>query len=79
MTTTGCTLRLFKSPRCIHCLRLQVEKAMTMAHGGHAVAFLSAMLDIGNRTMLTLKDFTSPKVISTAVALYAREVLVSEQ
>lgn len=72
LTATGCTLRLFKSPRCIHYLCPQVELAMTAEHGDQAAAFLAAMHDIGNRTIHTLQDFTSPEVIRTATVLFAQ-------
>jgi len=70
LTATGCTLRLFKSPRCIHYLCPQVELAMTAEHGNLATAFLAAMHDIGNRTIHILQDFTSPEVIRTATVLF---------
>ncbi len=73
LTATGCTLRLFKSPRCIHYLCPQVELAMTAEHGNLATAFLAAMHDIGNRTIHILQDFTSPEVIRTATVLFAPE------
>ena len=74
LTASGCTLRLFKSPRCIHYLCPQVEEEITTTHGKNAVAFLVAMHDTGSRTILTLKDFTSPEVIRAAERLFVKEV-----
>jgi len=79
LTATGCTLRLFKSPRCIHYLCPQVELAMTAAHGDHAAAFLAAMHDIGNCTIHTMQDFTSPEVIRTATVLFAQAKPLNRQ
>lgn len=73
LTATGCTLRLFKSPRCIHYLCPQVQGALFAKYGNEAALFLGAMHDIGNRTIHTMQDFTSAEVISTAATLFAPE------
>jgi len=72
LTTTGCSLRMFKSPRCIHYLCPQVVAALTAAHGEQASAFLDAMHIVGNQVIHGMEDFTSAQVISTAEALFHR-------
>lgn len=73
LTATGCTLRLFKSPRCIHYLCPQVTDTMTAVHGDLAAPFLAAMHETGSRVLHTLQDFTSTAVILGAEALFARD------
>jgi len=72
LTTTGCTLRMFKSPRCIHYLCPQIAAAFTAAHGNQASAFLAAMHTTGNQVIHSMADFTSALVISTADSLLHR-------
>jgi hypothetical protein len=76
LTSTGCTLRLLKSPRCIHYLCPQVSLAMIATHGDQAADFLAAMHDSGNRVILTLQDFTYPEVIRAAESMFVMEVPV---
>jgi hypothetical protein len=78
LTSSGCTLRLLKSPRCIHYLCPQVALALIAAHGDIAASFLAAMHNSGNRVILTLKDFTSPEVIRAAETLFAWTAPVCE-
>jgi len=70
LTATGCTLRMFKSPRCIHYLCPQVEESMTAMHGDNAAPFLAAMHAIGSCVIHTLEDFTSAAVIEAAETLF---------
>lgn len=70
LTTTGCSLRMFKSPRCIHYLCPQVMAAITDAYGPQASAFLEAMHTTSNQVILGMDDFTSPSVIGVAEALF---------
>ena len=72
LTTTGCSLRMFKSPRCIHYLCPRITGAITAAHGDQAYAFLAAMQETGNQIIHDMNDFTSASVISTANALFNR-------
>ena len=39
LSTTGCTLRLFKSPRCSHYLCAQAEESLRLRHGPSTTAF----------------------------------------
>ena len=73
LTATGCSLRLFKSPRCIHYLCPQVALAMIATHGDSAADFLAAMHDSGNRVILTLNDFINYEVIQAAEILFVEE------
>jgi len=77
LTATGCTLRMFKSPRCIHYLCPQVEDTMTAVHGDNAAPFLAAMHAVGNCVIHALEDFTSPAVIRAAEILFPRKEPVS--
>jgi hypothetical protein len=70
LTSTGCTLRMFKSPRCIHYLCPHVAGAITAAHGDQASAFLGAMHATGNQVIRGIEDFTSALVIRTAETLF---------
>ena len=72
LTTTGCSLRMFKSPRCIHYLCPQVIETITAAYGDRASAFLAAMHTTGNQVIHGMEDFTSTLVISTAETLFHR-------
>lgn len=70
LTTTGCSLRMFKSPRCIHYLCPRITGSIIAAHGDQAYAFLAAMQETGNQVIHDMNDFTSASVISTANALF---------
>jgi len=72
LTTTGCSLRMFKSPRCIHYLCPHVTGAIAAAHGNQAYPFLAAMHETGNQVIHGMEDFTSTLVISTAETLFHR-------
>jgi len=72
LTGIGCTLRMFKSPRCIHYLCPQVAGAITAAYGDEASAFLGAMHATGNQVINGMDDFTSALVIRTADTLFHR-------
>lgn len=72
LTTTGCSLRMFKSPRCIHYLCPRITGTITAVHGNQAYAFLAAMQETGNQVIHDMNDFTSASVISTATALFHR-------
>ena len=71
LTTSGCSLRMFKSPRCIHYLCPHVSEAMTTVHGDRATDFLDAMHATGNQAIHSLEDFTHAGVIEAARHLFA--------
>ncbi|MBU1230028.1 MAG: hypothetical protein KKA55_09085 [Proteobacteria bacterium] len=66
----GCTLRLFKSPRCAHYLCEQLGQAMQQRHEGGAALFLEAMRYTVGSTISSPEDFTNPGVIAHGAALY---------
>jgi hypothetical protein len=70
LAADGCTLRLFKSPRCVHYLCREVEDALRLEHGGQAPAFIAAMKAVATQTITAVGDFTGAEVISTALALF---------
>jgi len=78
LTATGCTLRLLKSPRCIHYICPQVALAMIATYGDNAADFLAAMHDTGNRVILTMKDFTNPEVIQAAASMFLMEAPLAQ-
>ncbi|MBA4358335.1 MAG: hypothetical protein Q7U56_13705 [Humidesulfovibrio sp.] len=66
----GCTIRLFKSPRCAHYLCNEVGQAMQDQHTGSATAFLAAMHYTVSSPISSPRDFTNPNVLSEAAALF---------
>lgn len=70
LTESGCSLRLFKSPRCLHYLCPQVQRALIAVHGDSVVGFLEAMHETCNTVIRGLDDFTSGQVIAAAETLF---------
>lgn len=68
----GCTLRLFKSPRCAHYLCENLEQGLLETHGQGAAPFLAAMKYTSNSTISSLRDFTNPDAITEGAALFPR-------
>jgi hypothetical protein len=66
----GCTLRLFKSPRCAHYLCEGLEQVMGDEHGQDAEPFLGAMRFAFRTAVCAPEDFTSPLVIRTGALLF---------
>jgi hypothetical protein len=66
LTDQGCTLRLFKSPRCIHyiCSSVKDDLAMRFEQGGET--FASAMTETSARTLSCCADFTNAQVLAAA-------------
>jgi hypothetical protein len=73
LTATGCTLRLFKSPRCIHYLCPQVSIALSEAHGDQALVFLAAMYTASTQVVSCMADFTSTQVVDAASILFGQQ------
>lgn len=67
----GCTLRLFKSPRCAHYLCDDLKKSMLHQSNGAAGAFLSAMRQVESSTIASPEDFSNPAVIHEGALLFA--------
>jgi hypothetical protein len=66
LSTTGCTLRLFKSPRCSHYLCKEVEESLRFSHGPSSTAFIDAMRSSASATITSSKDFTNGSVLTAA-------------
>lgn len=67
----GCTLRLFKSPRCAHFMCEELEKAMLEESSGAAQPLLTAMKRAESSTISSPADFLSKTVIDEGARLYA--------
>ncbi|MBI4805963.1 MAG: hypothetical protein HY795_12080 [Desulfovibrio sp.] len=68
LSTSGCTLRLFKSPRCTHYLCKDVEESLRVSHGLSSSAFIEAMRSSASATITSSKDFTNGHVLTAATA-----------
>lgn len=66
----GCTLRLFKSPRCAHYLCEGVEQAMQDFHKGQATAFLAAMHLTVSSSISSPSDFMNADCLTEAMPLF---------
>lgn len=73
LSSTGCTLSLFKSPLCAHYLCGSVQDSLRQTHGSPASAFLDAMHATATRTISASRDFTNPSVLSAAVLLFPKQ------
>ncbi|WP_243368649.1 hypothetical protein [Fundidesulfovibrio soli] len=62
----GCTLLLFKSPRCIHYICPHLEADLLLRFPGAAPAYAAAMSVAAVSTSLRSADFTSPEVLAAA-------------
>lgn len=69
----GCTLRLFKSPRCAHYMCEALKHSMLHKSSGAAGPFLSAMRLVESSTISAPGDFTSPAVIREGALLFAEQ------
>lgn len=70
LTATGCSLRMFKSPRCIHYLCPHLIEDITQGYGEKAVPFLDAMQATSTQVILGIQDFTNPVIIPAAEILF---------
>ena len=67
----GCTIRLFKSPRCAHYLCNAAAQAIQSQQEGDATAFLAAMHYTVSSPISTSRDFMNPDVISEGAVLFS--------
>lgn len=72
LTSIGCSLRMFKSPRCIHYLCNESVSWMADVYGVKSGRFLDEMHNMSIRVIVNLSDFTNPKVIDAAEALFCQ-------
>lgn len=66
----GCTIRLFKSPRCAHYLCDAAAQGIQGQQEGDAAPFLAAMHYTVSSPISTTRDFMNPDVISEGAALF---------
>lgn len=66
----GCTLRLFKSPRCAHYLCDELGANLVAESGGQALEFVAAMRQAEGCTISSPADFWSPAVLHGGCELY---------
>lgn len=66
----GCTLRLFKSPRCAHYLCETLENALKTSTLDKCSPFLKAMKNAESTTISSPADYCSPSVLAEAVVLF---------
>lgn len=64
----GCTLRLFKSPRCVHYLCAELGGSLAERFGPEAAQFCAAMAQVAVQTITTTADFTDPSILDAAGA-----------
>lgn len=67
----GCTLRLFKSPRCVHYMCDELKRDMLLESGGKAQPLLAAMRRAESSTISSPMDYSNPDIIAQAVLLHA--------
>ncbi|MDP2847379.1 MAG: hypothetical protein Q8O35_04220 [Humidesulfovibrio sp.] len=67
----GCTLRLFKSPRCVHYMCEKLQRDMINQSNGAAQPLLSAMKHVESTTISSPADFLNNNVIHEGARLYA--------
>lgn len=70
LSSSGCTLSLFKSPLCAHYLCGSVQESLRQEHGVPASAFIEAMHAMASQTVTSSRDFTDQNVLNTAVLLF---------
>lgn len=74
LSSSGCTLSLFKSPLCAHYLCGSVQQSLRREHGAPASAFIDAMHAVASQTITSSRDFTDQKVLNAAVLLFPNRV-----
>jgi hypothetical protein len=70
LTSTGCTLKLFKSPLCIHYLCSTIHSRMHQRFGDASSSFLKEMKKMSLQSIATSSDFTSLNVIAAALLIF---------
>jgi hypothetical protein len=72
LTSQGCTLRLFKSPVCVHYLCSGIASRLHKQFGVDACSFTGEMIKMSLQTIESSYDFTSQDVIAAALPLFTR-------
>jgi len=70
LANDGCTLRLFKSPRCAHYICEDLQASMQENSSGRAGPLLAAMKYTESSAISSPADFANAEVITQAVLLY---------
>lgn len=70
LAADGCTLRLFKSPRCVHYLCTELHRDLTNRFGQAAAPFCAAMGQVAGQTITTTSDFTDLGIPDKALAFF---------
>ena len=71
LTDQGCTLKLFKSPRCAHYLCQTLRDDLTGRYGATGTDFAGAMAETASRAVACCADFTNPAVLTAAQGMLA--------
>ena len=66
LTDNGCTLKLFKSPRCAHYICNSLMDNISVQYGPNSANFLQAMTETSCRAISCCADFTNPGVLNAA-------------
>jgi hypothetical protein len=66
----GCTLRLFKSPRCAHYVCEDLHASMQAESGGEAGPLLAALKYTESSAISSPEDYVNPEVIAQAELLF---------
>jgi hypothetical protein len=74
LTSSGCTLRLFKSPLCVHYLCQAMGNKLRVRFHGQAGPFVEAMHQAATRTITATVHFTSPEVLAAVAVMFAGTV-----
>lgn len=70
----GCTLRLFKSPRCAHYMCNTLKASMLDESNGAASPFLAAMQLVERSTISSPENYSNPAVIREGALLFAQSL-----
>ena len=66
LTDQGCTLKLFKSPRCAHYLCQTLQDDLTVRYGAMGTDFAGNMAETASRAVACCADFTNAAVLTAA-------------
>lgn len=71
LTDRGCTLKLFKSPRCTHYLCQTLQTDLAVRYGTTGADFAGSMAETASRAIACCADFTNPAVLVAAQGMLA--------
>lgn len=76
LTSTGCSLLMFKSSRCIHYLCPETISGIVAVYGIKSGKFIDDMQKMNKKIIVNLHDFTSIKLIDTAKKIFQQVHLI---